>query len=301
MKEWRACGSIQIIKSMNCSKFEESLSHYLDGMLSKSDARLFRAHSLKCRSCRTTLDDVKAVLVECKLADETPLSGALEAALLNIPAEHRPLDCYGFEELITEFLDGFVPARTYNLFETHAASCEDCSGLLTEVVYAVAACHSVHTYEDYEAPAALIEKLKAIMPEQRRNLWRSLSDRIIALAGCLIPNATQGARWSFATASMLAFATFALLLFGFSDDRTVGGIYRQANVKAGELYSQGAGIYGQKDEVVARLQQVGSDIEEIWDTLGGTSSKGRATSGSGENQKKQESSTSRPVDSTQKH
>ncbi|MCI0487709.1 MAG: zf-HC2 domain-containing protein [Blastocatellia bacterium] len=293
---------------MNCSKFEESLSQYLDGMLSGSDARLFRAHSLKCRSCRTTLDDVKAVLEICKLPDETPLSGALEAALLNIPAEQGPLDCYGFEELITEFLDGFVPARTYNLFETHAASCEDCSGLLTEVVYAVAACHSVHTYEDYEAPAALIEKLEALVPEQRRSfkrktffLGRELSDRITAWVGYLIPSATGGVRWSFATGSMLAFATFASLLFGFSDDWTVGGIYRQAHVKAGQLYSQGAGIYGQKDEVVAQLQQVGSGIEEIWDTLGGTSGKGQSASGTEGNQKKQESGASRPADSTQKH
>ena len=286
---------------MNCSKFEESLSQYLDGMLPNSDARLFRAHSLECRSCRTTFDDVKAVLADCKLLERMPAPGSLEISLLNIPAEHDPLDCHGFEELITEFLDGFVPARIYNLFETHAASCEDCSGLLTEVVYAVAACHSVHTYEDYEAPAALIEKLDFIMPEQRRSIRRALSNRITAWVGYLIPSATEGARWSFATGSLLAFATFALLLFGFSDDWTVGGIYRQAHVKAGQIYSRGAGIYAQKDEVVAQLQQVGSGIEEIWDTLGGTPEKGSATTGSEGNQKAQESSPSRSVDSAKKH
>jgi hypothetical protein len=96
------------------------------------------------------------------------------------------------------------------------------------------------------------------------------SDSLFAgLAAHLIPRATEGARWTFATAASLAFATFALLLFGFSDDGTVTGIYRQAHVKVSELYTQGADVYTKTDDAVARLERVGLGIGEFWDTLGG--------------------------------
>ena len=73
------------IKSMNCSKFEKSLSEYLDGMLAQREAGPFRAHALKCRSCRTIFDDVKDAVKECKQSLEMELPSTLEAALLNIP------------------------------------------------------------------------------------------------------------------------------------------------------------------------------------------------------------------------
>ncbi len=287
---------------MNCSKFEESLSEYLDGLLEPGEAKLFGAHALQCRSCRGLLDEIKAALKDCRDQFDLEPSEALEASLVRIPSEYGMLDCEGFQELVTEFLDGFVPAHTYHRFETHAESCCECSSLLTEVVYAVAACHSVHTYENYEVPEALFNKLQALMPEKRRSLRRAISDRITTWAGYLIPSKTQGAPWSFATASMLAFSTFALLLFSFSDDRTVTGIYRQAHLKAAEFYTQSADIYAQRAEVVARIQEVGSGIEEIWDTLGGTDPNGNPTAKkpAKENQKN-ESSAPRPKGSNQKH
>ncbi|HET9532744.1 MAG TPA: zf-HC2 domain-containing protein [Blastocatellia bacterium] len=256
---------------MDCSRFEEHLTDYLDGQLAPPTASLFASHALQCRDCRQILDDVRAVVKECREDEEIQTPAGLEATLARIAIEHKPIDCPTFEEIITEFLDGFVPASVYHRFETHSADCAECSTLLTDVVYAVAACHSVHTYEEYEVPQCLIERLEGLMPAGRRSLARSFRDMAVAVMSRLMPTATQGAAWSFTTASMLVFATCGLLLFGVSDDRTVGGIYRQAHVKAAELYSQGAGIYAQKHEVVARLQEVGSNLGEIWSTLGGDS------------------------------
>lgn len=254
---------------MDCEKFEYGLSDYFDGSLEPSDASLFRAHALQCRACRSLMDDVKAAIGACRQQDELQPSALLEASLAAIPAEHGALGCSGFEELITEFLDGFVPAPTYHRFEEHTDTCDECSAILTGVVYAVAACHSVHTFEEVEVAESLQARLIAMMPERRPSLSRQVADRVGAFAGRLIPRATQGARWTFATAATLAFATFALLLFGFSDDGTVKGIYRQAHVKVSELYTQGADVYTQTDKVVARLERVGLGIGEFWDTLGG--------------------------------
>ena len=254
---------------MNCTKFEEMLSEYVDGLLAPAAQSLAAEHVLSCRACRALLDDVKSAMGECRQAVEVETPFELNIALEMIPGECAGLDCSGFEELITEFLDGFVPASTYHRFEEHEAECSACSKLLTGVVYAVAACHSVHTYEECEVPESVTASLLAIMPERRASLAARLAEQARALTNRLMPNATGGARWSFATASALAFATFGVLLFGFSDDRTIAGIYRQAHVKAVELYSQGADIYAQKDEVVAGIHKVGSDLGEIWDTIGG--------------------------------
>lgn len=254
---------------MDCNKFENGISDYFDGLLAPGDATSFRAHALQCRACHSLMDDVKAAISACRQQDELEPPALLETALAAIPAEHGALECSGFEELITEFLDGFVPAPTYHRFEEHAEKCDECSTLLTGVVYAVAACHSVHTFEEVEVTEPLLARLIAMMPERTPSLARRVADRFAAFAGHLIPHTTQSARWTFATAASLAFATFALLLFGFSDDGTVTGIYRQAHVKVSELYTQGADVYTQTDKVVARLERVGLGIGEFWDTLGG--------------------------------
>lgn len=254
---------------MDCSRFEEKLSDYFDDSLDPADASLFRAHALQCRACRGLMDDVKAAIGVCKKQDDLQPPDILETALEAIPGEHAALGCNGFEGLITEFLDGFVPAPTYHRFEEHAEKCDPCSSLLTGVVYAVAACHSVHTFEEVEVPDSLVSRLEAMMPARKPSVTRRVSDRFASLADRLIPRATQSARWTFATGASLAFATFAFLLFGFSDDGTVAGVYRQAHLRASEVYTQGADIYNQTDKLVARLERVGLGIGEFWDTLGG--------------------------------
>jgi anti-sigma factor RsiW len=267
--DWEEWSVAPLDYGMDCNRFESALSDYFDGMLAPADTALFRAHALQCRACRSLMDDVKAAINACQQQDDLEPSLPLQAALSAIPAEHGTLGCDGFEELITEFLDGFVPAQTYHRFEQHTEECESCSTLLTGVVYAVAGCHSVHTFEEVEVAEPLLARLTAIMPEHTPGLAHRLADRFAAFAGHLIPRTTQSARWTFATAASLAFATFAVLLFGFSDDGTVNGIYRQAHVKVSELYTRGADVYTQTDKAVARLERVGLGIGELWDTLGG--------------------------------
>ncbi|HKG23781.1 MAG TPA: zf-HC2 domain-containing protein [Blastocatellia bacterium] len=254
---------------MNCSKFEEELSDYLDGQLTQGETGAFAAHALQCRSCRSLMDEIKAALRECKEPDLMDAPASLEASLVLIPFERAPLECSGFEEIITEFLDGFVPASRYHRFEEHAEGCSDCSRLLTDVVYAVAACHSIHTYENYEVSDSFVKSLIEIAPCSRPSRRRAFIARAVALAGHILPRTMHTAPWSFATASTLTFASLALLLFGFSDDGTVGGIYRQAHLKVAELYSHGTELYDQKDHLVAGIERVGLDLGEVWDTLGG--------------------------------
>jgi Putative zinc-finger len=254
---------------MQCRQFEEQLSDYLDGTLAKSDIAQFREHALCCRSCRAIMDEIKGAINECRRDDAVDLPLMLESSLLTIAEEHRVFDCLAFAELITEFLDGFVPAATYHRFEEHAAGCAPCSDLLTNVVFAVAACHSVHTYEEVELPAPLFDRLFAISdtgtPAQKPR-WGL---RISTGAARLLPRATTAPRWSMATAASIALASFILLLYGFSDDRSIAGIYRQAQNRFAQIYSRSTNIYAQKDALAARLERVGMGLDELWDGLGG--------------------------------
>ncbi len=268
---------------MNCDTFEDKLSDYFDGLLAARGASLFRAHALQCRGCRSLMDEVKGTIQICREQEELDTPAMLETALVAISVEHAVLGCDGFEALITEFLDGFVPAPTYHRFEEHAGDCCECSRLLTEVVYAVAACHSVHTFEEIEVPASLIANLIGVMRARQPSFARRVANRLGVIADHLIPNPVQTARWTFATSVTIAAAMLAFLFFGFSDDGTVAGIYRQAHVKASELYSHSTDVYVETDKAVARLETVGYRIGEFWDTLGGeTESEGKVNQSPGQ-------------------
>jgi anti-sigma factor RsiW len=257
---------------MDCSTFESRISDYLDGLLAKPEADRFREHSLQCRNCRALVDEVRETLGLCRQGDDLDTPAFLEGSLATILADNSPMTCSGFEALITELLDGFVPASAYHRFEAHADSCDECASLLTGVVYAVAACHSIHTYEELDAPESLLSDLQRIMPVSKLRLRHMIAARITAIAASVIPNRTQTATWSLGTAASIAFASAAFLLFGFSDDGSVHGIYRQAHREAAEIYSRGADIYAEREQVAARIERVGMSIGELWDTIGGESS-----------------------------
>ncbi|HWO00942.1 MAG TPA: zf-HC2 domain-containing protein [Blastocatellia bacterium] len=279
---------------MDCRTFESYISDYLDGLLAKQEADLLRAHSLQCRTCRALLDEVRLALGLCRNNDELETPILLEDSLSSILAEHGPMTCSRFEALITEVLDGFVPAATYHRFDEHSDSCGGCSSLLTGVVYAVAACHSVHTYEEVETPDSLLSKLLAIFPARRRRVRNVIAARITALAENIIPSRTQTARWSFGTAASIAFASIALLLLGFSDDGSLHGVYRQAHREAAELYSRGADIYAERELVAARIERVGLSIGELWDTIGGEPNQAPREQPAASNERKNSNSSDPP-------
>ena len=44
------------------------------------------------------------------------------------------MSCEEFEECLTDYLDGFLPAHLYHRWERHAALCDRCTELPGEVV-----------------------------------------------------------------------------------------------------------------------------------------------------------------------
>ena len=139
---------------MLCTEFEDRLTDYLDGALEGETQRAFGEHALRCPVCHDLLNEVKNAIVECR-ADMPPQpTPGLEARILLKTAPETAMKCEEFEEYLTDYLDGFLPATLYHRWERHAALCNPCSDLPGQVVRAIGACSS-YIGEELPVPAGL--------------------------------------------------------------------------------------------------------------------------------------------------
>jgi hypothetical protein len=267
------------MQEISCKGFDSHLAEYIGGGLKQDVRKDMASHSLQCRSCRALLDDVKLKLRDAGRDTEIVTNPHLEAVLELIPECESDLNCSSFEDLVSDFLDGFVHASVYHRFAHHSDVCVKCSRVLTDVVYAVAACHSVHTYEEHEVPQLLAAKLSAIgsgadkrarlastrilpgPPSKRKRSSTSL-EVLRAVLYRLLP-ATSVER--VATVCGLFLATGAMAMFGPARDAEFLGMFRKAQSRATSIYSQ-------KEIVEARFERVGEDLGRVWKALGGTDS-----------------------------
>src|SRR5215475_2187372 len=150
---------------MKCQEFEELISDYLEGQLAGEVQTEFAEHMLACVDCRSLADEVRSTILYCREDSSVEIRPAFEAQILSLtkqaslPLELPEMDCTGCENLFTEFLDGYVAAPTYHAFEIHIQACASCSDLLTDMVMAVASCHSVHSEESFDVSELLIQRI----------------------------------------------------------------------------------------------------------------------------------------------
>lgn len=145
---------------MLCADFEERLSDYLDGLLEAETHRLFAEHALRCPVCHETLSQVKNSIQTCRTAYVPPASSELEARILLSTMPEAAMNCEEFEESLTDYLDGFLPAPLFHRWERHAALCEHCTKLPGEVVRSIGACYTYKS-EELAVPAGLDERILA--------------------------------------------------------------------------------------------------------------------------------------------
>jgi len=145
---------------MLCADFEEKLSDYLDGLLEADTHRLFAEHALRCPLCHETLSQVKNAIQTCRTAYVPPATPDLEARILLRTMPETAMSCEEFEECLTDYLDGFLPAPLFHRWERHAAVCELCTKLPGEVVRSIGACYT-YKGEELAVPAGLNERILA--------------------------------------------------------------------------------------------------------------------------------------------
>jgi anti-sigma factor RsiW len=241
---------------MNCSRFEELLSDYLEKTLDGASNKAVAAHALSCPLCHSLLNDVKESLAVCReiAAPALPMT-RLEARILSKTAPQTSMACEDFEGHLTDYLDGFLPAGAFHRWERHAAMCQTCEDLPGMVVRSIAACYT-YKMDELAVPAGLHEKILqstigSIELEAERTSW--FKDAAEWIRNFKFPVAVP----QLAPVAMIL--AFAFLMFGetVSADGTIEGIYQRGVELAGQTYQQSSAVWsGKPSEPVSSTEPV---------------------------------------------
>lgn len=143
---------------MLCNEFENRLTDYLDGILQPEVNKAFAEHALRCPVCHDTLGAVKSAMQACQSAGTLDAPRDLEARILLSTMPETAMSCEDFEERLTDYLDGFLPAPLYHRWERHSILCATCTELPGEVVRSIGACYT-YIGEERQLPAGLNERI----------------------------------------------------------------------------------------------------------------------------------------------
>jgi len=143
---------------MLCVDFENLLTDYIEGVVGPETNRLAGEHAMKCPVCHEILLAVRSTIETCHMATVPAPSRELEARILQKTVPDTAMGCEEFEECLTDYLDGFLPAHLYHRWERHAAMCDRCTELPGEVVRAIGACYT-YISEERPLPAGLNERI----------------------------------------------------------------------------------------------------------------------------------------------
>jgi anti-sigma factor RsiW len=223
---------------MLCTEFEDRLTDYLDGALEGESQRAFGEHALRCPVCHDLLNEVKNAIVECRTDAPPQPTPGLEARILLKTAPETAMTCHEFEEYLTDYLDGFLPATLYHRWERHAALCDRCSDLPGQVVRAIGACSS-YIGEEVPVPAGLHARIL------QATLGTTEAEAVRPPLGARITEWMRGWLDVMVTPQLATVATMVLLavLVGtstLSDDGSIAGMYNKSLRLASQTYRYSA-------------------------------------------------------------
>jgi anti-sigma factor RsiW len=222
---------------MLCQDFEDQLSDYLEAALDAETHRAFSEHALRCPICHQTLSEVKNTMQACRVAEVPPPTRELEAIILQSTMPETAMNCSEFEESLTDYIDGFLPAPVYHRWERHAALCDRCTELPGEVVRSIGACYT-YISEEMPVPFGLNERiLQATLgtltaTEVRAPITARLASWLRALLDPIVSPQLA------TVATMLLVAVF-VLANTVSADGSISGVYQASLRLAEKSYENG--------------------------------------------------------------
>lgn len=241
---------------MLCIEFEDHLTDYLDNALSSDSQRDFAEHAMRCPVCHDLLNEVRNSVRACHALDVPPPSLGLEARILRQTAPETLMTCEDFEQHLTDYLDGFLPASLYHRWQQHAALCAGCTDLPGQVVRAIGACYS-YVKEERLMPAHLHQKIlqATLGTTDAQTLRASPRSRFVTwlyeqLYAPLTPQLAP------VGAMMLVAVLIGTSII--SDDGTISGMYRASLRLATQTYTRGA-------TAAARNAALSDDFKRIAD------------------------------------
>ncbi len=208
---------------MLCVDFENLLTDYIEGVVGPETNRLMAEHAMKCPVCHETLSAVRSAVEACRMGTVPEPSRELEARILQRTMPDTAMQCEEFEECLTDYLDGFLPAHLYHRWERHAALCDLCTELPGEVVRAIGACYT-YISEEKPLPAGLNERilqatLGTVTPQEIKAPWtsRAASRFRLWLDPIISPQ--------LATVATMILAATLVLTNTVSADGSISGVY----------------------------------------------------------------------------
>ena len=226
-------------KFIDCTAFEESLSDYLERSLDGVMHKAVAAHALQCPLCHSLLNDVKGAVAACRQLAEPRLPfSRLEAGILARTIPNSTINCQEFEEHLTDYLDGFLPASVFHRWERHALLCDECTDLPGIVVRSLAAIVN-YKLDELPVPAGLHSKILAETIGTVRA--KDLRPSIAAVFGEWV----RGLRFPISVPQLAPVAGMLLVAFlAFSQtvsaDGSLGDVYAKSYQLAEQTYRQGA-------------------------------------------------------------
>jgi hypothetical protein len=223
---------------MLCNDFEDRLTDYLDGALEPHVHKLFAEHALRCPVCHDTLSEVKNTMQACQAANGLEAPRELEARILLSTMPETAMSCEDFEEFLTDYLDGFLPASLYHRWERHAVLCARCTELPGEVVRAIGTCY-IYVGEEKPLPAGLNERILLATSGSRisQEIRAPFGERLASWLRVWLDPIVSPQLATVAT--MLLVAVF-VLTNTVSADGSIGGVYSASLRLAEQGYAAGS-------------------------------------------------------------
>jgi predicted anti-sigma-YlaC factor YlaD len=194
---------------MNCVKFQDSLSDYLEGALDPRARAECAAHRLVCGECRELYNDVRgavSALSELRSCDDEP--EGLKSRIIAHTTPGEMLSCGEFDRLLERYFDGVILAPTFQTFQSHFEHCLKCRRLLNGIEEAIVMLQEAKEAE-VEVPGSLHDRIVAATIGRGPSRWigRAQSS-IINFAQRLLPPQMAVAAMIIALISLLVISRF---------------------------------------------------------------------------------------------
>ena len=228
-------------KFIDCTAFEESLSDYLERSLDPPLHKAMASHALQCPLCHSLLNDVKDEMSVChQLSEPSPSLSRLEAKILASTLPETLMDCKGFEEYLTDYLDGFLPASVFHRWERHAFLCDECGDLPGVVVRSLAAIVN-YKLDELPVPTGLHERILA------RTLGTETAGDIRPSTIARFGEWVRSIRFpisvpQLAPVAMMVIVAFLAFSQTVSADGSLSDVYAKSYQMARQTYQQGAQV-----------------------------------------------------------
>jgi predicted anti-sigma-YlaC factor YlaD len=215
---------------MNCVKFQDSLSDYLEGALDPRARAECAAHRLICGDCRELYNDVRVTVQALNtLASGDAEPEGLSSRIIAHTTTGEMLSCGEFDKLLERYFDGVILAPTFQTFQSHFGNCLKCRRLLNGIEEAIVMLQEAKEAE-VEVPGSLHDRIVAATIGGGRSSW-------IRRARSFLVNFAQGLMSPQMAVAAMIIALISLMVI--SRFGSVGNLTTSAEQKVESLVNEG--------------------------------------------------------------